>query len=84
MEIEIDKFYEERRHEREVSSPLNLRTILMAFGLHVAAFVFFWIAAQIIYRTPDVIIRPQPAAKRAAETRTAQAAAEAGGAAESR
>ena len=56
MEIEIDKFYEERRHEREVSSPLNLRTILMAFGLHVAAFVFFWIAAQIIYRTPDVII----------------------------
>ena len=56
MEIEIDKFYEERRHEREVASPLNLRTILMAFGLHVAAFVFFWIAAQIIYRTPDVII----------------------------
>ena len=56
MEIEIDKFYEERRHEREVSSPLNLRTILMAFGLHVAAFVFFWIAAHIIYRTPDVII----------------------------
>ena len=56
MEIEIDKFYEERRHEREVSSPLNLRTILMAFGLHVAAFVFFWIAAQIIYRTPDVVI----------------------------
>ena len=56
MEIEVDKFYEERRHEREVSSPLNLRTILMAFGLHVAAFAFFWIAAQIIYRTPDVII----------------------------
>ena len=56
MEIEIDKFYEERRHDQEVSSPLNLRTILMAFGLHVAAFVFFWVAAQIIYRTPDVII----------------------------
>ena len=56
MELEFDKFYEDRRHEREVSSPLNAKTILTAFGLHVAAFVFFWIAAKIIYRTPDVII----------------------------
>ena len=56
MEIEIDKFYEERRNDGKVSSPLNARTILMAFGLHVAAFVFFWIAAKIIYRAPDVII----------------------------
>ena len=56
MELEVDRFYEEWRHEREVSSPLNVRTILMALGLHVAAFVFFWIAAKIIYRTPDVII----------------------------
>ena len=55
MELEIDRFYE-RRHGREVSNPLNARTILAAFGLHVAAFVFFWIAAKIIYRAPDVII----------------------------
>ena len=55
MELEIDKFYEERRY-RKVSSPLNIRTILTAFGLHVAAFVLFWIAAKIIYRMPDVII----------------------------
>lgn len=56
MELEFDKFYEDRRHEREVSSPLNLKTILTAFGLHLAAFVLFWVAAKIIYRTPDVII----------------------------
>ena len=56
MEIEIDKFYEERRNDSKVSSPLNAKTILMAVGLHVAAFVFFWIAAKIIYRAPDVII----------------------------
>ena len=56
MELETGKFYDERRHEREVSSPLNMHTILIALGLHVAAFVFFWIAAKIIYRTPDVII----------------------------
>ena len=56
MEFGYDTFYEDRRHEREVSSPLNLRTVAVAFGLHVAAFVFFWIAAKIIYRTPDVII----------------------------
>ena len=56
MEIEIDKFYEERRHEREVSSPLTLRTLFTAFLLHLAAFGLFWIAAKIIYRAPDVII----------------------------
>ncbi len=56
MELEFDRFYEDRRHERERSNPLNARTILAAFGLHVAAFVFFWIAAKIIYRTPDVVI----------------------------
>ena len=56
MELEFDRFYEDRRHERELSSPLNLRTILTAFGLHVAAFVFFWIAAKIIYKAPDVVI----------------------------
>ena len=56
MELEFDKFYEERRHEREVSSPLNAKTVLMAFGLHLAAFALFWVAAKIIYRMPDVII----------------------------
>ena len=56
MELEFDKFYEDRRHEREVSSPLNLKTVLTAFGLHLAAFFLFWVAAKIIYRTPDVII----------------------------
>ena len=55
MGLEIDRFYEDR-HRSRVSSPVNARTLLMAFGLHVAAFVFFWIAAKIIYRTPDVII----------------------------
>ena len=39
MELEFDKFYEERRHEREISSPLNSRTLLMAIGLHFAAFL---------------------------------------------
>jgi outer membrane biosynthesis protein TonB len=29
---------------------------LVAFGLHLAAFVFFWITAKIIYREPDVVI----------------------------
>ena len=56
MEIEFDKFYDERRHEREVSSPLTLRTLFTAFLLHLAAFGLFWIAAKIIYRAPDVII----------------------------
>lgn len=56
MGLEFDRFYEERRHEREVSSPLNLRTVLTALGLHLAAFLVFWVAAKIIYRTPDVII----------------------------
>ena len=55
MALGVDTFYEER-HDRKLSSPLNMRTILMALGLHVAAFVFFWIAAKIIYRTPDVVI----------------------------
>ena len=55
MGLEVDRFYEDR-HRSRVSSPVNARTLLMAFGLHVAAFVFFWIAAKIIYRTPDVII----------------------------
>ena len=55
MELGVDTFYEERRDRRR-SSPVNARTLLMALGLHVAAFVFFWIAAKIIYRAPDVII----------------------------
>ena len=55
MELGVDTFYEERRDRRR-SSPVNARTLLTALGLHVAAFVFFWIAAKIIYRAPDVII----------------------------
>ena len=55
MELGVDTFYEERRDRRR-SSPVNARTLLMALGLHVAAFVFLWIAAKIIYRAPDVII----------------------------
>ena len=55
MELEIDKFYEDR-HGGEVSSPLTFRTVMTALGLHVAAFIVFWVAAKIIYRTPDVVI----------------------------
>ena len=55
MDFETDRFYEESRGNR-ASNPLNLHTILAAFGLHLAAFALFWIAALIIYRTPDVII----------------------------
>ena len=56
MELEIDKFYEEDRRDRSMSSPLNARTLSIALGLHLAAFAFFWIAAKIIYRAPDVVI----------------------------
>ena len=42
--------------ERGPEGPLNWRTFLLALGLHLAAFVFFWIAALVIHRTPDVII----------------------------
>lgn len=56
MELEIDKFYEEERRDRSMSSPLNARTLSIALGLHLAAFAFFWIAAKIIYRAPDVVI----------------------------
>ena len=55
MELGVDTFYEERRDRRR-SSPVNAKTLLMAFGMHIAAFVFFWVAAKIIYRAPDVII----------------------------
>ena len=56
MDFEIDRFYEERRDGAKASNPLNLHTVLAAFGLHLAAFAFFWIAAKIIYRAPDVVI----------------------------
>ena len=56
MELEIDKFYEEERRDRSMSSPLNARTLSIALGLHLTAFAFFWIAAKIIYRAPDVVI----------------------------
>ena len=55
MGFEIDRFYEERK-EIKSSGPLNLRTIIVAVGLHLAAFVLFWIAAKIIYREPEVVI----------------------------
>ena len=55
MDFEIDKFYEERRDDR-ASNPLNLHTILVATGLHLAAFLFFWIAAKIISKEPEVVI----------------------------
>ena len=55
MDFEIDRFYEERKAIRS-SGPLNLHTIIVAVGLHLAAFVLFWIAAKIIYRAPEVVI----------------------------
>ena len=55
MGFEIDRFYEERK-EIKSSGPLNLHTIIVAVGLHLAAFVLFWIAAKIIYREPEVVI----------------------------
>ena len=48
--------YREYKHTEEVSAPLTLRTVLIALGLHVAAFVFFWVASLIIYREPEVVI----------------------------
>ena len=55
MDFEIDRFYEERK-EIKSSGPLNLHTIIVAVGLHLAAFVLFWIAAKIINRAPEVVI----------------------------
>ena len=55
MGFEIDRFYEERKDIKS-SGPLNLHTIIVAVGLHLAAFVLFWIAAKIIYRAPEVVI----------------------------
>ena len=48
--------YREYKHTEEVSAPLTLRTVLIALGLHVAAFAFFWVASLIIYREPEVVI----------------------------
>ena len=56
MELEIDKFYEEDRRDRSMSSPLNARTLAIALGLHLAALAFFWLAAKTRYRAPDVVI----------------------------
>ncbi len=56
MEFELEKFYEEGRRERSASSPLNARTLAVAFGLHVAAFALFWAASRLVYRAPDVVI----------------------------
>lgn len=55
MDFEIDRFYEERK-DNKASNPLNLHTILVAAGLHLAAFAFFWIAAKIFFHEPEVII----------------------------
>ena len=55
MELEVYRFYEERKEDR-ASKPLNLHTILVALGLHLAAFVFFWITSLIIHREPEVVI----------------------------
>ena len=55
MDFEIDRFYEERKGYR-ASSPLNLHTFLVALGLHLAAFAFFWLTAKIIFRPPEVVI----------------------------
>ena len=55
MDFEIDRFYEERK-EVKASGPLNLHTVLVAVGLHLSAFVLFWVAAKIIYRAPEVVI----------------------------
>ena len=55
MDLEIERFYEERK-DGCASNPLNLHTILVALGLHLAAFLFFWVAAKIIYREPKVVI----------------------------
>lgn len=56
MELEIDKFYEEDRDRRNVSSPLNVRTLTIALALHLLAFLLFWVAAKIMYRPQDVVI----------------------------
>lgn len=55
MELEVYRFYEERKADRS-SKPLNLHTVLVAFGLHLAAFVFFWITSLMIHREPEVVI----------------------------
>lgn len=55
MDFEIDRFYEERKDIKS-SGPLNLHTIIVAVGIHLAAFVLFWIAAKIIYQAPEVVI----------------------------
>ena len=55
MGFEIDRFYEERKDVKS-SGPLNLHTVIVAVGLHLAAFVLFWMAAKIIYREPEVVI----------------------------
>ena len=55
MDFEIDRFYEERKEIRS-SGPLNLHTVIVAVGLHLAAFVLFWITSLIIQREPEVVI----------------------------
>ena len=35
---------------------LNARTLGYAFILHLAAFIFFWAVAKVMFRAPDVII----------------------------
>ena len=55
MDFEIDRFYEERK-DGKASNPLNPHTLLVAFGLHLAAFAFFWLTAKILFREPDVVI----------------------------
>ena len=55
MDFEIERFYEERKDVKS-SGPLSLHTILVASGLHLAAFVLFWITSLIIHREPEVVI----------------------------
>ena len=55
MDFGIDRFYEERKGGK-ASNPLNLHTLLVAFGLHLAAFALFWLTAKILFREPEVVI----------------------------
>ncbi len=46
--------YMERR--RATGGVLTARTLGYALSLHLAAFLFFWVVAKIVFRAPDVVI----------------------------
>ena len=46
--------YMERQKPKD--GVLNARTLGYAFVLHLAAFIFFWAVAKVMFRAPDVII----------------------------